>query len=461
MSGAGWRFSQVFTNSDTPSQNANFGTRQVTEGDILSAVEFDPTGEFLATGDKGGQVCVFQRTQPSKAALQEEREAAQEIGKKRTPKTFAGAEEPLKFSGFVEFQSHHPGFDYLKSLEIEEKINQIKWCNRTANSLLMLSTNDKTIKLWKISMKNQLMCVGSLKQPQIRKPPTSSRDLSIPRMIRNEKRHVVYKEARTYGDAHTYHINSVSVSSDGINFISADDLRIYLWDINRCHKYNIVDMKPDNMEDLTEVITSATYHPVNSQLFMFSSSCGQLKLGDLRQGSICTEFKNFFESDNDPSKPFFSEIVASISDIKFTRDGRYAISRDYLRVRVWDLAMPRKAVHTIPVNSNLQGKLIELYENDSIFDKFEISISPDGKQFVTGSYNGNFHIYNTDGTIDTTLKADKYGAKSRYGGGSNDGFTSRNEPLDISRKVLHTAWHPTSNALAITCHDSVFVYTQQ
>ncbi len=224
-------------------------------------------------------------------------------------------------------------------------------------------------------------------------------------------------------------------------------------------RYNIVDMKPDNMEDLTEVITAATYHPINSQLFMFSSSCGQLKLGDLRcvgsivrsfaaladdaltrrrrgvtgagwqhlhhlhcsgphrhdslthslltlancplrlsntntharataparsfvvcvrRGAVCSEFKTFFESDNDHTKPFFSEIVASISDIKFSRDGRYAISRDYLRVRIWDLNMSHKALQTIPVNSNLQSKLIELYENDCIFDKFEISVSNDG-----------------------------------------------------------------------------------
>mmetsp|Transcript_48003 Transcript_48003/g.71138 ORF Transcript_48003/g.71138 Transcript_48003/m.71138 type:complete len:453 (-) Transcript_48003:246-1604(-) len=448
-----WKFNQVFTNSDTPSQNSSFATRQVLEGDILSAVEFDPTGEFLATGDKGGQVCVFQRTAPSKAEVIEVEEEETVTGKKRGTKSFAEqAAQPIKFKGFVEFQSHHPGFDYLKSLEIEEKINQIKWCNRTANSLLLLSTNDKTIKLWKVSMRNQLTCVSTLAKPKVRNP-TSSRDLSLPRLIRTDKKHVVYKEARTYADAHTYHINSVSVSSDGINFISADDLRIYLWDINRSHKYNIVDMKPDNMEDLTEVITSAAYHPINSQLFMFSSSCGQLKLGDLRRGAVCTEFKSFFEPDSDPSKPFFSEIVASISDIKFSRDGRFAISRDYLRVRVWDLKMPHKAVHNIAVNSNLQGKLIELYENDSIFDKFEISLSPNGKQFVTGSYNGNFHIYDIDGTLNTTLKAQKYqgAGGNRYG----------NEALDVGRKVLHTSWHPTDNTVAITCHDSVYLYSKQ
>ena len=50
----------------------------------------------------------------------------------------------------AEFQSHESGFDYLKSLEIEERINQIQWCKTTGNALFLLSTNDKTVKLWKV-----------------------------------------------------------------------------------------------------------------------------------------------------------------------------------------------------------------------------------------------------------------------------------------------------------------------
>jgi serine/threonine-protein phosphatase 2A regulatory subunit B len=33
----------------------------VTEADIISAVEFDDTGDYLATGDKGGRVVLFER----------------------------------------------------------------------------------------------------------------------------------------------------------------------------------------------------------------------------------------------------------------------------------------------------------------------------------------------------------------------------------------------------------------
>jgi hypothetical protein len=41
----------------------------------------------------------------------------------------------------TEFQSHEPEFDYLKSLEIEEKINKIRWCRRQNAAHFLLSTN--------------------------------------------------------------------------------------------------------------------------------------------------------------------------------------------------------------------------------------------------------------------------------------------------------------------------------
>ena len=38
---------------------------------------------------------------------------------------------------------------------------------------------------------------------------------------------------RVYGNAHAYHIHSISVNyCDGESFISADDLRIYLWNLH-------------------------------------------------------------------------------------------------------------------------------------------------------------------------------------------------------------------------------------
>ena len=59
---------------------------------------------------------------------------------------------------------------------------------------------------------------------------------------------------RVFANAHTYHINSISVNSDQATFLSADDLRVNLWNLEITEQsFNIVDIKPANMEDLTEV----------------------------------------------------------------------------------------------------------------------------------------------------------------------------------------------------------------
>lgn len=45
---------------------------------------------------------------------------------------------------------------------------------------------------------------------------------------------------------------SFNFCSDGETFISADDLRINLWNLEiSSQSFNIVDVKPPNMEDLT------------------------------------------------------------------------------------------------------------------------------------------------------------------------------------------------------------------
>lgn len=54
-----------------------------------------------------------------------------------------------------------------------------------------------------------------------------------------------------------------------------------------------------------------------------------------------------FEEPEDPSsRSFFSEIISSISDVKFSHSGRYMMTRDYLSVKVWDLNMESRPVET-------------------------------------------------------------------------------------------------------------------
>ena len=158
-----------------------------------------------------------------------------------------------------------------------------------------------------------------------------------------------------------------------------------------------MDIKPVNMEELTEVITATEFHPTQCNLFMYSSSKSNIKLADMRDSALCDRhakckcffyvndamlnrlFLGFEEEEDPTARSFFSEIISSISDVKFSHDGRYILSRDYLSLKIWDINMESRPVKTIPIHDHLRGKLCDLYENDCIFDKFECIWGGDDK----------------------------------------------------------------------------------
>ncbi|KAK6201097.1 protein phosphatase PP2A regulatory subunit B [Scheffersomyces amazonensis] len=359
-----WKFSQCFGDKGD--------IENITEADIISTVEFDHSGDFLATGDKGGRVVLFERNQSKK-------------------------KQSCEYKFFTEFQSHDAEFDYLKSLEIEEKINKIKWLKSSNNALYLLSTNDKTIKLWKI-MERQIKLVSE-NNLNGSSQPTSNHHLTLqalklPQLQLHDKL-ISAQPKKIYSNAHAYHINSISVNSDQETYLSSDDLRINLWNLGIADQsFNIVDIKPTNMEELTEVITSAEFHPNHCNIFMYSSSKGTIKLADMRLNSLCDQHAKIYEEYLDPSSHnFFTEITSSISDVKFSHDGRFIVSRDYMTIKIWDLAMENKPIKTINVHEHLRERLCDTYENDAIFDKFEVQFSGDNKSIMTGSYNNNFMIY--------------------------------------------------------------------
>jgi len=329
-------------------------------------------------------------------------------------------------------------------------------------------------------------------------------DLKFPRMTHHDTV-IAAVPRKVYANAHAYHINSISPNSDGETFISSDDLRVNLWNLNiQDQSFNIVDIKPANMEELTEVITAAEFHPSSCNVFMYASSKGTIKLADMRESALCdahSKRKQFcfkfivvvankvfteFEQEEDPSaRSFFSEIISSISDVRFSHDGRYILSRDYLTVKIWDVKMENRPVKTIPIHEHLRPRLCDTYENDSIFDKFEVVFSGDGKNVMTGSYNNNFMIYPSEEGKDTevVLQADKSAFKAKKIGvptpintatspvGKDGKKNSRaNSPagqnarmrketdadqLDFNKKILHMSWHPFEDSIAIAATNNV------
>jgi len=321
---------------------------------------------------------------------------------------------------------------------------------------------DKTIKLWRV----QERAMRHVEEGNVRASAHGGRsavsEVSMPVLSEPEPQ-VVAQPKRVFANAHTYHINSVAANSDGEHFLSADDLRINLWNFEHAKlSFNIVDMKPENMEDLTEVITAARFHPTECNQLLYSSSRGVIRVADMRSSALCDGAKAIEIQPDDGQRSYYSEIIASISDVRFVPDGRHIVARDYLTIRLFDVRMAAQAVEVIPVHERLRSKLGDLYENDSIFDKFEVCASPHSSHFVTGSYSNGLHVFDTTRKTDTQIRLDQHRARTpsvtpiaRVGSAPAAGA---HDTIDYARKVLHYSWHPEEDTLAIAGVNNLFIY---
>ena len=478
-----WQCSQTFGESN----KAKEADRD--DNDVISAVSFNATGQYLAAGDVGGRVILF--------------ESIQDDGTE-DPQCNSTSEEKPMYRYLTEFQSHEPEFDYLKSMEIEERVNQIKWLRPSSNSISMLSTNDKRIKLWKVherSVKN--VSNFNLKDGTKSRKLTSGEEyaalqqgrhdghgingtmersstgLKVPRIKCSQKLWTA-KCRKNFANGHLYHIHSIDVNSDGETFISADDLHINLWNLEvHDTSFNIVDMQPDNMEELTEVITSALFHPKHCHIMAHSSSKGTIRLSDMRSAALCdTSAKVFEMPKTQGNHSFFSEIVANITDIKFSGDGDYILSRDYLTVKLWDVRMEEKPVSIFNVQDALTPKLVELYENDCIFDKFECSMSSDGKFIASGSYSSCLKVFGVYDDSDELIEASLTPTNVRAAAEPTSSpksprfvnlfrtaapeTSSKRAELDVSQlnydfKVKQLQWHPKKTMIAVPVLSKIYM----
>lgn len=57
------------------------------------------------------------------------------------------------------------------------------------------------------------------------------------------------------------------------------------------------------------------------------------------------------------ARTFFSEIISSISDLKFSRDGRFLLSRDYMTLKLWDVRKESGPVAVHNVHEGLRSRV--------------------------------------------------------------------------------------------------------
>ncbi|KAJ8462400.1 hypothetical protein ONZ45_g17946 [Pleurotus djamor] len=98
-----------------------------------------------------------------------------------------------------------------------------------------------------------------------------------------------------------------------------------------------------------------------------------------------------------------------------------------------------------------------------------------GWHVLTGSYHNYFRIYDTEGTGDVVLQADKSAFKAKKIGGPLPGNKGGKngmgrgasslrdamqlDALDFNKKILHASWHPRENTIAIAATNNLFLYS--
>ena len=143
-----------------------------------------------------------------------------------------------------------------------------------------------------------------------------------------------------YRNGHEYHINSLCLSGDGENFLSSDDLRINLWNVeNNMVLYNLLDIKPKSMDELDEVITHSEFHPSMPTVFLYTTTKGFLHICDFRESSNYQKESTLkFDVSMGSKKNAFSDMINSLSYGKFMKNyPNHVVTRDYLTIKLWDI----------------------------------------------------------------------------------------------------------------------------
>ena len=332
--GGGWEFVQSFGDEASSYDFAD-------ADDLVTAVEFDHTGEYLAIGDKAGRVSI----------VEEAAEGRSGVG--------WGGCGALEYRFYTEFQAHQPEFDSLKSTEVSPRITALEWLRHPHTStMLLLTSNERSVQLYKLDTKHthhskaqrrrrwrepahahssrtprsSTSRTGSHIAPDLHQrvigekdirplppfaapsfsPQSTSLSLSVSvdevgggggsdgvwGGVDADVDVVAARCVRSFRGVHQCSVHSVSSNCDGSTFLSADDLQLLLFDVQHSHTaVGVVDVSGGRLREglgdrgcggvveggaVDELLTVARFHPSHPSLLCHGSSTGLVRLVDLR-----------------------------------------------------------------------------------------------------------------------------------------------------------------------------------
>lgn len=190
-------------------------------------------------------------------------------------------------------------------------------------------------------------------------------------------------------------------------------------------------------------------------MFLYGTNCGSLVLGDCRVSECCQPLTMRLDSCREKAN-FFTQMISSYSSLAFLNNNKQIVTRDFLSVKVWDICKTDKPIASITIQDTLKTKLCEIFENDCIFDKFNVSLSKDSNTVLTGNYNNNFHAIDLSDNTNT-----QYEINFKKQTICREMLAGKNPPLtkmDYTRKVIASDFNPKANMLAVASLNCFLIY---
>ena len=429
-----WRYNQFLGEKLTYDQ---IKSDPENESFLVTNVRFSNDGTNAVVGDKGGRVILFKRAET----------------KNKQP----------RMDYFYEFAAQEKEFDVHKSIEYNEEIRSMQILSSTnVNKVDLLTAGYRTIKLDRI-FRDKIRVYDE-------NVPSSEKHLVVPRISKShvEVKHKTKKVFKT----HCNEINSLSENKITCeNFISSDEFKIFLWDLNVPDEvFNIVDIDPNTENDNAEKITKSVFCEYNPHLFAYGTSKGNIKICDTRISSDQSSFStNFYDENSNLNKTIFANSLLGVHDISMSLSNNYSFaSRHFLSVNLWDIRRQNEPCSKFLVYEPVINKLSYLYQNNYLNDKFSMSVDGTGKYVLTGGYNNMFHVIDINQRLNTQIVIDDFNEKLmntnviRKINSKGSCFYKKDDPtlnnINFDKKILHQAFSPVDNYALMIVYNCIYSY---
>lgn len=431
-----WRFSE-FLGEKIPLNN--FKSNPENESFLVTNCAFSNMGDHQIVTDKGGRVIIF---------------------KKKDRKTTSNAP---KLEYYYEFPAHDKDFDVHKSQEYSEEIKSLSvYPISDYTKLDLITSSYRNIHIDRVYQKTNKVFDNKSFNPSIE-------NISIPK-LKGTKNEVKHKTLLKLDGIHTHEINSVSINQlNTETFLSSDDYKIYLWDVNNIKEvYNIISL--ESSEEGLEKITTSTINAYNSSQFAFGTSKGNLHLCDIRISSQTSQNITTFKDENSNlSKTIFANQLLSVHDINFKLSNEYLLAtRHYLSINLWDQRKNNEPLFKFMLYEPIINKLSYLYQNEYFKDRFTLSNDAEGKFILTGGYNNMFHVIDVEQKLNSQIVLDDSNEKTlntniiRKVNSKGSCFYKKEEPdmsnFNFDKKITSVALSPVENFSMLACLNCIYTY---